>query len=155
MALELKAIYLSPGHDFKGRYGKGRLHHGIQQVTAAECVAGCGLVGDRYFNYQENFKGQVSFFDWAVYEEIKAAFNRPDLDPSAFRRNLLVTGLDLNELIGKRFSLQGIEFEGSETCAPCFWMDEAVAPGVFETLKGRGGLRARILSSGLLTTANT
>jgi len=150
MRTEIKAIYLSPGHDFKGRYGKGRLDHGIRAVDTVECVAGRGLVGDRYFDHKENFKGQITFFDWAVCETIRREFDRPDLDPSVFRRNVLVAGFDLDALIGKRFTLQGVAFEGSEECAPCFWMDEAVAPGVEASLKGRGGLRARILTDGLL-----
>ena len=54
------------------------------------------------------------------------------------------------DLIGQRFTLQGIEFEGSEECRPCYWMDQAVGEGVHEALKGYGGLRARILTSGVL-----
>jgi len=148
--MTIRAIYVSPGHDFKGRCGKGRLEHGIQPVDTVECVAGRGLVGDRYFDHKENFKGQITFFDWAVYEMIRRDFKRPNLDPSVFRRNVLTSGIDLNALVGERFTLQGVEFEGSEECAPCFWMDEAVAPGVEAALKGRGGLRARILSGGVL-----
>ena len=58
--------------------------------------------------------------------------------------------MDLEELIGKRFSLGDLEFEGTQEAAPCYWMDEACAPGVEEFLKGRGGLRCRILKGGSL-----
>ena len=74
----------------------------------------------------------------------------PDLAASAFRRNTLVAGVDLNELIGKRFSIGEVEFEGSEEAKPCYWMDKVCAPGVEEFLRGKGGLRARIRQSGLL-----
>ena len=152
MNLTIKAIYISKGHDFVGRHGKGRLDHGIEKVDTVECVAGCGLVGDRYFNHKDDFKGQITFFDWAVYERIMKDFDLPDLDPKLFRRNVLTSGIDLNTLIGQRFTLQGIEFEGSEECRPCYWMDEALGkPGIEDALKGFGGLRARILSSGTLT----
>ncbi|ADE53882.1 MOSC domain-containing protein [Coraliomargarita akajimensis] len=149
--LRVKAIYISKGHDFVGRHGKGRLNHGIQQVDTIECVAGSGLVGDRYFNHKEDFKGQITFFDWTTYQRIQRDFDLPNLDATIFRRNVLTVGLDLNTLIGKRFTLQGIEFEGSEECRPCYWMDEATGKkGVEQALKGFGGLRARILSSGML-----
>ena len=72
------------------------------------------------------------------------------LRPPLFRRNVLTTGVDLNTLIGQRFTLQGIEFEGVEECRPCYWMDEAIAPGAEDYLKGHGGLRARILNDGVL-----
>ncbi|MEM0966275.1 MAG: MOSC domain-containing protein [Verrucomicrobiota bacterium] len=146
--MEIRAIFLSKGHDFKGRFGKGRLENSIESVTEASCVAGKGLVGDRYFGFKENFKGQITFFDWAVFEEVRTHFSLSDLEPSVFRRNVITSGLDLNSLIGQSFEVQGVKFEGSEECAPCFWMDEAVAPGTETFLKGRGGLRARILSDG-------
>ncbi|MEN8792302.1 MAG: molybdenum cofactor biosysynthesis protein, partial [Lentimonas sp.] len=66
----IKAIYISSGHDFVGRHGKGRLDHGIESVDSIECLAGRGIVGDRYLDHKEDFKGQITFFDWAVYEFI-------------------------------------------------------------------------------------
>lgn len=150
MNLEIRKIFLSKGHDFVGRHDKCRLNHGIEEVETVECAAGAGLVGDRYYNHKEDYKGQITFFDWAVYERIQKDFNCPDLDPALFRRNVLTAGVDLNTLIGQRFEIQGVEFEGSEECRPCHWMDKAVNPGVHEALKGFGGLRARILTDGSL-----
>ena len=42
-------------------------------------------------------------------------------------------------------------FEGSEECRPCYWMDEAMGEGAEVFLKGRGGLRCRILDDGELS----
>lgn len=151
MNIKIKAIYISSGHDFVGRHGLGRLNHGIEKVDTIECVAGRGIVGDRYFNHEEDFKGQITFFDWAVYQRIRDDFDLVELDPEKFRRNVLVEGTDLNTLVGQNFTLQGIEFEGVEECRPCYWMDEAVNPGVHEALKDHGGLRAKILTSGTLS----
>ncbi len=149
---KLETIYLSGGHDFRGRHGLGREENPILPMDEVECVAGMGLKGDRYFGFKEDFKGQVSFFDASIVDEVREKFGIPDLPSSAFRRNLIVRGVDLSEWAGKRFRFQGVEFEGSEECKPCYWMDQAVAPGVEEFLKGncRGGLRARILSDGAL-----
>ena len=57
---------------------------------------------------------------------------------------------NLNDLIGQDFEIQGVRFHGTEECRPCYWMDQAIAPGTEEFLKGRGGLRARMLTSGKL-----
>jgi MOSC domain-containing protein YiiM len=70
--------------------------------------------------------------------------------PSLLRRNVLTRGIDLNTLIGMTFSIQGVVFEGTEECRPCYWMDTALAPGAEAALRGRGGLRARILEGGTL-----
>ena len=153
---ELLAIYLSDGHDFRGRHEKGRLHHGTREIDQVECVAGKGLIGDRYFDFKPDFKGQVTFIDAEVIDAVREKFALPDLPAGAFRRNLVVRGVDFKNWIGKRFTFQGIEFQGSEECAPCHWMDEAAAPGVEDFLKGNcgGGLRARILTDGVLKTGN-
>jgi MOSC domain-containing protein YiiM len=63
---------------------------------------------------------------------------------------VITRGIDLNELIEEEFELQGVHFLGMEECRPCYWMDQAFAPGAQEFLKGRGGLRAKILSDGKL-----
>ncbi|MDP0501509.1 MAG: MOSC domain-containing protein [Verrucomicrobiota bacterium JB022] len=146
----IERIWISPGHDFKGRHGKGRLDHGVVEVDAVECHAGKGLVGDRYYDHKPDFKGQLTLIDGAVIDALQCAFALPEIDPAAFRRNVLVRGLDLNALIGSRFFLGEVELEGSEECAPCYWMDEAITTGAFQWLKGRGGLRCRIRQSGWL-----
>jgi MOSC domain-containing protein YiiM len=58
--------------------------------------------------------------------------------------------VDLNTLIGKRFAIGEVVFEGTEECAPCHWLNGAVAPGVEDFLKGRGGLRSKVIQSGTL-----
>lgn len=148
----LEEIWISPGNDFRGHHGLPRGEHGIIALEEVECVAGIGLKGDRYFGYKPDFKGQVTFFDADVVDTVRMEFHKPDLSSSEFRRNLIVRGVRLGDWIGKRFCFQGVEFEGSEECKPCYWMDEAVAPGIEEFLKSncRGGLRARILSDGIL-----
>ena len=149
---ELCEIWISPGNNFRGRHERGSLDHGIIGLREIECVAGLGLRGDRYFGYKPDFKGQVTFFDAATVDAVRAEFALPELSSSVFRRNLIVRGVDLGEWAGKKFRFQGVEFEGSEECRPCYWMDQAAAPGAeaFLAANFRGGLRARILSGGIL-----
>lgn len=148
--MTFKKMYISSGHNFYGRHGKGALGYQIEDVSEIDCVAGSGIVGDRFFDYKPDYKGQISFFDWAVYQRVMAEVVGGEVSPEVFRRNVMVEGLDLNALIGKRFRLGEVEFTGSSECSPCYWMDEACAPGTHEFLKGQGGLRARIVKSGKL-----
>ena len=111
---------------------------------------GKGLVGDRYFAEKEDFKGQITFFALEVHRQLCAKFGQPNTPPSVYRRNIITEGLDLNALIGQEFELQGLRFLGTEECKPCSWMDQAVAPGAEAAMKGHGGLRAKILTTGTL-----
>lgn len=144
-------ILISCGHDFKGRFKKGRLHHEIRSVDSVDCEEGRGLVGDRYFDYEDNYKGQVSLISTEAIEAVEAELGIKVEDRSKFRRNLVVSGVDLNALVGRDFKVGEVTLRGTEQCRPCFWMDEAVGEGVFAALADRGGLRCRILSSGTLT----
>lgn len=152
MQVTIKHLYISDGHNYFGRYGMDSLGHKIDERESLELVAGKGIVGDRFFEYEEDYKGQITFFDWAVYEKVKHDIVKGELEPSKFRRNVILAGVNLKSLIGKIFSINGVRFSGSSECSPCFWMDEACAEGTYEFLKGKGGLRARILDDGELRT---
>ena len=149
---EILAIWISPGHDFAGRHGQERLENGIVACDQIECVAGSGLRGDRYFDHKEDYKGQLTLIAKEVIDDVCQAIDQLEADPAAFRRNILTQGLDLNALIGQRFRLEVVELSGSEECKPCHWMDTAIGPGAHASLKDRGGLRCRIIRSGLLNT---
>lgn len=149
-SITIHQIFISSGHDFKGRYNKGRLNHGVQEVESVECVEGRGLVGDRYFDFKEDFKGQLSFISVEAIEALEKDLEIEQLDRSAFRRNAVVSGVDLNSLVGREFRIGELELRGTEQCEPCFWMDEAIGQGVHAALEERGGLRCRVLKTGKL-----
>lgn len=146
----IRHIYISPGHNYRGHHGQAAGTNPIVEVESVECFAGKGLVGDRYFAEKEDFKGQITFFALEVHRQLCETFGQPNTQPSVYRRNVITEGLDLNALIGKEFELQGVRFLGTEECKPCYWMDQAVAPGAEDAMKGHGGLRAKILTSGVL-----
>jgi len=146
----VRGLYLSPGHNFFGHHGQEPGAHPVHEVAEIECVAGHGIRGDRFFDYKPDYKGQITFFSGEVFEDVCRALGAAPGSPGVARRNVITGGVDLNTLIGERFTVQGVEFEGVCECTPCYWMDRAIAPGAEAALKGRGGLRARILTSGVL-----
>ncbi len=147
--IETLAISISKGHNFRGHHGKPPGTNPIIEQESVECVAGKGIVGDRYFGFEEDYKAQVTFFDQTVHEKVLEEFGTGH-SANEYRRNVLLSGVDLNTLIGKRFTIGEVVFEGTEECAPCHWLNGAIAPGVEDFLKGRGGLRTKVLESGTL-----
>jgi len=150
---EVVHLYVSAGHNFVGHHGQPPGRHPVVEVPELQCVAGRGVRGDRYFDHRENYKGQITFFAEEVYAALCDQFQVRHQPPSVFRRNVITRGMDLNSLVGQEFEIQGIRFFGVEECRPCYWMDQAFHPGANDALRGRGGLRARILSDGLLRRA--
>jgi hypothetical protein len=150
MALRVVGIFVSPGHNFFGHHEQSAGTHPTISANEIECVAGKGLFGDRFFGFKENYKGQVTFLSSEVFEDVCRKLGASGKSPWVTRRNVVTRGVDLNSLVGKKFVVQGVEFEGVCECSPCRWMNEVIVPGAEAALHGRGGLRARILSDGVL-----
>jgi MOSC domain-containing protein YiiM len=148
--MRIRQIFISPGHNFVGRHGLAPLDFPLLEVSEVECVAGRGLRGDRYFDHQEDYKGQVTFLSAEVFEKLCATFKIQDKSAGVLRRNIIVSGVDLLSLIGHRFEVQGVKLFGTQHCAPCQWMNVAFAPGAQDFLKENAGLRARIISDGII-----
>jgi MOSC domain-containing protein YiiM len=151
--IRVHKLFISAGHNFVGHHGQAAGTNPVLEVSQVDCVAGRGLRGDRFFDYKENYKGQITFFSLDVFEALRRELELPKAHPSATRRNALVTGVELNSLVGQEFKIQGVRFLGVEQCKPCHWMDSALGPGAEAWLEGRGGLRARILTDGILQCA--
>jgi molybdopterin-guanine dinucleotide biosynthesis protein A len=148
--MKISALYISPGHNFFGRHGKPAGEHVTLSVKEVECVAGRGLRGDRFWEYKQEYAGQITFFDEAVHRSLLRELQPGPRSPAAYRRNAITRGVDLSTLIGQEFVVQGMRFLGVAESKPCYWMEQAVGVGAENFLKGRGGLRARILSDGIL-----
>src|SRR5437764_11315056 len=106
--MHVRHIFISPGHNFFGNYGKPAGENPIVEVPEVECVAGYGLKGDRFFGYRPEYKGQITFFSAEIFKAARLDLEVPELSPAAFRRNVITEGVDLNSLIGQKFTLQGV-----------------------------------------------
>jgi MOSC domain-containing protein YiiM len=148
--MKIRNLYISPGHNFFGHHGRAPDQHLAIEVSEIHCVASRGIRDDRFFDYKSNYKGQITFFAVEVFHKVCHALNVQEKEPAVLRRNVLTEGADLNLLIGEEFEVQGVRFRGVEECSPCYWMDSALASGAEALMKGRGGLRAMILSDGCL-----
>lgn len=148
--MHIRRLFISAGHNYFGHHGQPAGEHPILEVEQVECVAGTGLRGDRFFGYQPEYKGQITFFAWEVFEALRGELGLLGIEASALRRNVITEGVALDRLIGEEFSVQGVVFFGVEQCRPCHWMDRALQAGAEAWMKGRGGLRARIVTNGVL-----
>lgn len=122
---------------------------GMKRVTA---VAGAGLVGDRYVDGRGTFSRRGGGGRDLTLIEVEALAELSErgvaLDPLDARRNLVVAGIDLDALIGRRFRVGEVECRGARRCEPCAHLERLTSPGALRGLVHRGGLRADLLSSG-------
>jgi MOSC domain-containing protein YiiM len=126
----------------------------MQSVPAVEAVAGKGLVGDRKFRNASHPKKDTPEREITLIEsEAIEAVNRDyvlRLDPIETRRNILTSGIALNHLVGREFSVGEVLLRGIMLCEPCKHVEKLTRPGVMRALVHRGGLRAQILQGGTI-----
>jgi MOSC domain-containing protein YiiM len=146
----IRQIFISPGHNYFGHHGKPPDEYPLLEQQRGECVAGHGIRGDRFYDYREDYAGQITLFSADIFEQLCREFGLTNKSPGALRRNVIVSGIDLNSLIGVDFEIQGVQLRGTKHCKPCYWMNHAIAIGAEKWLAGNGGLRAQILSDGFL-----
>ncbi|HEY5040730.1 MAG TPA: MOSC domain-containing protein [Verrucomicrobiae bacterium] len=148
--MKVRHLYISPGHNFFGHHEQPAGRHPLVESAEIRCVAGRGVAGDRFFDFKTNYKGQITFFSSEVFEELCRRLAVTGKPPGVTRRNVITAGVDLNLLVGREFEIQGVRFAGTALCSPCHWINDAIAAGAEAALQGRGGLRARILTDGIL-----
>lgn len=124
----------------------------MRAVSIAEAVEGCGLSGDRYERGAGTFSStggrgyDLTLVEAEALEELSA--KGVELAPVEARRNLVVRGIVLDDLIGRRFRAGEVECFGQRRCEPCSHLERLTRPGVLRGLVHRGGLRADVLSDG-------
>lgn len=118
----------------------------MQAIDRVDAVAGAGLVGDRYAG--GSGKRGVTLIQAEHLPVIAALSGHDAVSPMLLRRNVVVSGLPLIALKGRRFRIGEVLLEGTEECDPCSNMEKALGPGGFNAMRGHGGLCARILEGG-------
>ncbi|WP_317930243.1 MOSC domain-containing protein [Halioxenophilus sp. WMMB6] len=123
-------------------------------VDSAEVKFGQGLVGDR-FSGKPDSKRQVTLFQAENLAVLASLLHREAIDPKLLRRNLLVSGISLQALSGRRFQIGGVILEGAAQCHPCSRMEANLGPGGFNAMRGIGGLCAKVVGEGSLALGDS
>ena len=127
----------------------------MQAVDEVRAVPGQGLEGDRYFNKTGTFAKpqpdrELTLIEAeaieAMHHELGVA-----LAPGASRRNIVTRDVPLNHLVGREFQIGDVRARGLKLCEPCKHLAKLAHASVLPGLVHRGGLRAQILTEGMIT----
>ena len=119
----------------------------IVEVTEISLIAGKGIVGDRHFKDYNDPYCQLSLIESENIDfyNTKYGLNISYID---FRRNIVTKGVELNNLVGKKFYIGNVEVEGIDLCRPCRHLNESLnQENIIKEFLRKGGLRCQILNS--------
>jgi MOSC domain-containing protein YiiM len=123
-------------------------------VGAIRAVPGVGLEGDRYAaglgHYDDDrVSRDLTLIEAEVIESLSHE-SGIELAPGETRRNLTTRGVELNELVGRRFWVGEVLCEGTRLCEPCQYLTDLTGKPLLHSLVHRGGLRADIVRGGVI-----
>jgi hypothetical protein len=129
----------------------------LDSVPEAVLEAGGGIVGDRYHRgvgtFSEKLKDKgdwhATLIEFEEVQRFNAAFNTT-FGAGSFRRNIVTTGVRLNDLVGRRFCVGRVVLEGIRLCEPCAHLGQLLGPEVVRGMVHKAGLRVRILTGGTI-----
>ena len=121
---------------------------GLAPVESVNAVAGSGLEGDRHFRATQLPGGALTLIEAEVLEDV-------GLTGPQSRRQVVVRGVRLNDLVGKRFTVGDVECLGVELCEPCLRLQSLTRPGIIDELTHRAGINADILTSGTIAVGDS
>ena len=125
----------------------------MRQLEEAKAIAGTGLEGDRYSIGADTFSKPGPGYEITLVEiEAIEALRETQLvlAPGDARRNLVTRGVPLNHLVGRTFQVGEVRLRGIRFCEPCSHLQRLTPAGTFNALVHRGGLRADIVSGGMI-----
>lgn len=119
----------------------------MQALKTVEAVANFGLMGDRAA-LSRGGKRQVTLFQAEYLSVVASLHADKSLSYDNFRRNIVVSGLNLNILVNEVLKIGGVLIEITGLCHPCGKIEQELGTGAYNALSGHGGLTAKIIESG-------
>ena len=126
----------------------------VVAVDAVQVMAGRGLAGDRMAQRPHRIR-QVTIIAQEAIDEVVRRLGLPVIDPAVLRRNVVVSGIDLESARGQRLRLGDVLLDVTGPCDPCARMDEALGEGGCDAMRNLGGLTAVVLLGGVLRVGDS
>jgi len=124
-------------------------------IKEALLIEGKGIKGDRYYSKTGTFSKALEekgdFEVTLIEKEEIDIFNEETKNiysPGAFRRNLVTSGIRLNELVEKNFTVGEALLFGVRYCEPCSYLAGRLGDSIMSNMVHKAGLRAIIKQSG-------
>ena len=126
----------------------------VQSVNEVTANPDTGLEGD-HFKKSSTGKRQVTLIQQEHLDVVARILGKTDIAPKSLRRNIVVSGVNLLALKHQQFEVGEVLLETTGICAPCSRMEENLGAGGYNSMRGHGGITAKILQGGQIKLGDT
>ena len=122
----------------------------LKNLDNIKVIANKGIINDRYYNEKNDKDVQLTLIEKENidYYNNVSENNIPYIN---FRRNIITSGIQLNELVGEELLVGNVRIKAHRLCDPCKYLQDKLNDSTLvKKLLNRGGLRCEILSDGTI-----
>ena len=125
--------------------------HSVGEVVANPDTE---LEGD-HFKKSSTVKRQLTLIQQEHLEVVPRILGIKEMPPELLRRNIVVSGINLLALKHQQFQVREVLLETTGVCAPCSRMEENLGAGGYNSMRGHGGITAKIIQGGQIQIGDT
>ena len=124
------------------------------EVDKVNVILSKGLEGDHYKG--TSGKREVTLIQKEHLDTVASIMKKENINPSLTRRNIVVSGINLQALKDQKFGLgDEVVLETTGMCHPCSRMEQNLGPGGYNAMRGHGGITARVINGGIVKNGDS
>ena len=123
----------------------------INEINEIEVLSSKGILGDRHFNEHKDYKGQITLIEKENIDYYNS-ISKSDIPYINFRRNIITSGIKLNDLVGKELFVGNVKIKVHRLCDPCKYLQDKLNDNnLVKKLVNKGGLRCQVITDGIIS----
>ena len=123
----------------------------IEDIDSISVIANKGIENDRYFNDDNDNDVQLTLIEKENIDYYNS-ISKSDIPYINFRRNIITSGIKLNDLVGKELFVGNVKIKVHRLCDPCKYLQDKLNDNnLVKKLVNKGGLRCQVITDGIIS----
>ena len=123
----------------------------LEDTDSISVIANKGIENDRYFNDDNDNDGQLTVIEKENIDYYNS-ISKSDIPYINFRRNIITSGIKLNDLVGKELFVGNVKIKVHRLCDPCKYLQDKLNDNnLVKKLVNKGGLRCQVITDGIIS----
>ena len=123
----------------------------LEDIDSISVIANKGIENDRYFNDDNDNDVQLTLIEKENIDYYNS-ISKSDIPYINFRRNIITSGIKLNDLVDKELFVGNVKIKVHRLCDPCKYLQDKLNDNnLVKKLVNKGGLRCQVITDGIIS----